>query len=404
MRRARYQRGSLRLIRRKDGGKVWEYRWREVRTDGTRKRRSVIVGSVEEYPSESLAQTAVDSLRLNINQSTQPGAIKDISVEALVNHYREHELPDIFFKEEPERISDEDERKSWSTQDTYDGYLRKWILPRWRSYLLSEVKAVAVEQWLKTLSFENGDPLARGTKAKIRNIMSALYSHAIRWEWATRNPITSVRQSAKRQSTPEVLTVEELVDLLSAIPEPFRTAVFLDGSSGLRVGELLGLKWEDVDFEKDVIHIRRSIVKQRIGPPKTEASEKPIPLNAELAKALRLWKMRTAYNRPDDWVYASVAMNGTQPYWPNSIFRVYIKRAAKEIGLKKRIGWHTFRHTFGTILNANGENPKVIQELLRHATLKVTMDTYVQAVSDEKRNAQTKVVKMLLPGIRRAVI
>ncbi|MBA3355007.1 MAG: hypothetical protein H0U18_03530 [Pyrinomonadaceae bacterium] len=58
----------------------------------------------------------------------------------------------------------------------------------------------------------------------------------------------------------------------------------------------------------------------------------------------------------------------------------------------------------GTILNANGENPKVIQELLRHATLKVTMDTYVQAVSDEKRNAQSKVVKMLLPGIRRAVI
>ena len=71
--------------------------------------------------------------------------------------------------------------------------------------------------------------------------------------------------------------------------------------------------------------------------------------------------------------------------------------------VQEHIGWHMFRHTFGTILNANGENPKVIQELLRHATLKVTMGTYVQAVSDEKRNAQSKVVKMLLPGIRRAV-
>jgi integrase len=79
-------------------------------------------------------------------------------------------------------------------------------------------------------------------------------------------------------------------------------------------------------------------------------------------------------------------------------------RSSKEIGLRKRIGWHTFRHTFGTILNANGENPKVIQELMRHANLKVTMDTYVQAVTDEKREAQNKVVKMLLPGIRRAVI
>ena len=77
---------------------------------------------------------------------------------------------------------------------------------------------------------------------------------------------------------------------------------------------------------------------------------------------------------------------------------------ADKIGLRKHIGWHTFRHTFGTILNANGENPKVIQELMRHANLKVTMDTYVQAVTDEKREAQNKVVKMILPGIRRAVI
>jgi integrase len=75
--------------------------------------------------------------------------------------------------------------------------------------------------------------------------------------------------------------------------------------------------------------------------------------------------------------------------------------SSEEDGLTKRIGWHTFRHTFGTILNANGENPKVIQELLRHANLRVTMDTYVQAMSDEKRKAQSKVVEMIMPGIRK---
>jgi hypothetical protein len=56
--------------------------------------------------------------------------------------------------------------------------------------------------------------------------------------------------------------------------------------------------------KKKVIHVRRSIVKQKIGPPKTEASQKPVPVNPELAKALRLWKMKTIYNRPDDWVLA----------------------------------------------------------------------------------------------------
>lgn len=404
MRRARYQQGSLERIRRKDGSMIWRYRWRETAADGTRKRRATIIGSLDKYPTESSAQAAADSLRLTINHSTPQGVVGDINLETLANHYREHELPDIFFENDPDNACDDELRKSYSTQYNYDRYLSKWILPRWRSYRLSEIKAVEVERWLKTLSLEHGDPLSRGTKAKIRNIMSALYAHAIRWEWTTRNPITSVRQSAKRQTVPEVLTVEEIVKLLNAIPEPFRTAVFLDGTSGLRVGELLGLKWEDVDFKQNVIHIRRSVVKQKIGPPKTEASQKPIPMNREVAKALRVWKMKTNYNRPNDWVYASPVTNGKQPYWPNSIYRVYVKPAAETIGLAKRFGWHTFRHTFGTILNANGVNPKVIQELLRHATLKVTMDTYVQAMSDEKRNAQNEVVEMLLPGIRKAVI
>ena len=228
MRRASYQRGSLRTIRRKDGSTVWEYRWRETQIDGTRRRRATIVGRLEDYPNESLAQTEVDALRLTINHQTPQVLVKNISVETLVNHYREHELPEIFSKKNPDRPPGEEQRKSYATQDVYDGYLRKWILPRWRSYRLTEIKAVDVEKWLKNLCFPNGIPLAKGTKAKVRNIMSALYSHAIRWEWAERNPITSVRQSAKRERTPEVLTIAEVVNLLSAIPEPFRTAVFLD--------------------------------------------------------------------------------------------------------------------------------------------------------------------------------
>ena len=77
---------------------------------------------------------------------------------------------------------------------------------------LTDVKAIEVEKWLKTLCFKKtGVALARGSKAKIRNIMSALFSHAIRWEWADKNPITSVRQSAKRQKAPDVLIPEEIV-------------------------------------------------------------------------------------------------------------------------------------------------------------------------------------------------
>lgn len=84
---------------------------------------------------------------------------------------------------------------------------------------------------------------------EIRNILSGLYSHAIGWEWTDKNPITEVRQSAKRSTIPTVLLVEEIQRLFSCIKEPCRTAVILDAVSGLRVGELLGLKWEDVRFD-----------------------------------------------------------------------------------------------------------------------------------------------------------
>jgi site-specific recombinase XerD len=71
--------------------------------------------------------------------------------------------------------------------------------------------------------------------------------------------------------------------------------------------------------------------------------------------------------------------------------------APSAAGITKRIGWHTFRHTFSTLLKANGEDVKVVQELLRHASYKVTMDTYTQAIGSDKRLAQSRVIQMVLP-------
>jgi len=195
MRRTRYQYGSLRLAERKKG-KVWEFRWRDVQLDGSVRRRNMVIGTRQEYPNESAAQAAVDALRLSINSRTPHQILKAIGVDTLVRHYREHELPDIFHERKPVAGSAQEGQKSYSTQYAYENYLKCWILPRWRSYRLMDVESVEVEACLRAL------PLARGSRAKIRNIMSALFSHAIRWEWAERNPITSVRQSFKRTRTP----------------------------------------------------------------------------------------------------------------------------------------------------------------------------------------------------------
>jgi integrase len=89
--------------------------------------------------------------------------------------------------------------------------------------------------------------------------MSALFTHAMRYEWLDRNPMALVRQSAKRERAPEVLDVKEIQVLLENLGEPYQTMVFLACSTGLRVSELMALKWSDVDFDSLEIRLRRAI-------------------------------------------------------------------------------------------------------------------------------------------------
>ena len=267
MRRTRYQQGNLQLAERKRGPRAWEYRWYESLADGSRKRRSLVVGSVEQYPNEASAKRAVASLLVNINAESPRFSLEAVSVQTLVEHYREKELG-------------KDSNKTFATCETYQGYFRKWILPRWGNYRLKDVKSVAVEEWLRSLDLSNG------SKAKIRNIMHAVFNHAVRWEWHDRNPITHVRQSAKRKSIPTVLTLAEVEELLLYLEEPTHTAVLVDVMTGLRVGELLALKWQDIDFEKFEISVTRSISLQHVGECKTEASRKPVPLDSRLAEVI----------------------------------------------------------------------------------------------------------------------
>ena len=162
----------------------------------------------------------------------------------------------------------------------------------------------------------DGEALANSTKAKIRNLMSVLFNHAIRYEWLEqgKNPIKLVRQSALRQLTPTVLETHEVRRLLSELQSPFRVMVLLDVTTGLRRSELFALKWSDVDFSNLTIQIQRSIFEGIIGNCKTEASRRPVPLSLDVAADLWLWKERTGYSRPDDWIFASQWAKGKKPY------------------------------------------------------------------------------------------
>ena len=92
--------------------------------------------------------------------------------------------------------------------------------------------------------------------------------------------------------------------MLSKLPEPLRAAAELDAFTGLRRGELIGLQWRDIDFDKLVIHVRRSVVMMVEGTPKTEASAKDVPLDSTLAESLKTFRDTSAYNQRTDWVFS----------------------------------------------------------------------------------------------------
>jgi integrase len=373
------QHGSLALVSRKEGPAVWQFRWSEKDLRGARFQRKRVIGTVERYPDEAAARAATAILLAEANSGKARISSGSITVAQLCDHFEQREL------------TKENTWRSYSTKKTYQAYLTRWVLPHWRHYELAEVRTIQVESWLRRL------PLAKSSCAKIRNLMSVLFNHACRYELFDRNPIYLVRQSAKRRRVPTVLIPAEIKVLVDNLAVRERTLVLLAVSTGLRQSELFGLKWGDIDLVQGTMNVTRSIVYGVVGPCKTESSQKPVPVHPLLAEALSGWRKQCAFTKPDDWVFASKRCRGRRPYWGQSILRKYIRPVGQRVGIQKCIGWHTFRHTYSTLLRSVGTEFKVMQELLRHSTLRSTLDVYTQAITPAKHAAQAAVLSLVFP-------
>ena len=246
-------------MKRKSQPDAWVFRY-YAEEGGRRTYKKKIVGTVLEFPKRKDAEKAVIQLRVDVNEGA---AFAPMNLEQLAAHYQRVELP----------------LKAYSTAEGYKSYLALHVVPKWGKHSLSAIKSVEVESWLRNFKKINGQPASPGTKTKIRNLMSALFSHAIRYGWASTNPITAVRTSAKRVRTPDILSPEEFQALLLELSQRERVMVMLDGSTGLRRGELIALRWRDIDFELMQANVTHSVWHNVEGDTKTEASRKPVPLH-----------------------------------------------------------------------------------------------------------------------------
>lgn len=374
--RARYQFGYLRQKPRKRGPHVWVWERNATGPDGQRKRETVIVGSVEQYPTESMAWRGVESFRLAASaQHDNTG----VSFGALIDRYIREKLPDRH-----------------STASKYRSWILNHVRPKWGDVPITKIKPLLVEEWLISLE------LAPKSKGHLRSIMHILFNWAMKWELIEldrMNPISLVRVegSSKRLKRPKVLTPDEFRLLLNHLEEPIGTMCIVAACLGLRASELVGLQWGDFDWRNHQVHIQRGFVIGYIDDVKTENSNRSLPVHSALAKLLLDYKDQTGPQAKNtDWLFPSPYGTG-RPRWPWTIQSRILLPAGIRAGLG-RIGWHTFRHSYSTLLRGFGVDVKVQQELLRHADIRTTMNIYTQAVPDALRDANSKVVEMVLPN------
>jgi len=356
----RFQQGQL-WLRKGALSKTWYLRYR----DAGGKRACEVLGSIAELPTKGAARAKAAEFLAPLNGGRRQ--IGPVTVAELIARYRTEELP-----------------VRRSTRAAYASLLARWIEPQWGALKLSEVKATDVEAWLK------GIALSTKTRANIRQLFHVLFECARRWELSTENPISLVRQSAKRSRALAKLSVAQYQALVATMIEPYRTIVLIAGCLGLRIGEIVGLQWGDVDWDAATLHVQRDIYQGHVDAVKSGNSDRLLPLPSVVLESLRTW--RGAANYQADCEYMFAQDNG-KPMWADTLRETVLHPVAESLGIGK-IGWHAFRHLFASVLQVVGAENITAQELLGHADFATTAQ-YMHAFDDRKRAATDSVAELL---------
>ena len=385
----RYNRGMLRKEKRAHG-MVWTFRWSET-VNGRRHQPKEVIGTTKQFPTDAAASREADRLRCRLNENKQLLSLKPMTFGELINHYLDHELP----------------RLSKSARTGNRSYIKNWIEPAWFGHPAGSMRTMQIQAWL------DGIVRPDGTKLKIKNILSAIFSHGVRWELVERNPVcgqggspghrgasTGVRQSNRISITRVVLPPEVVRQTLTQLALREATMALVDAVTALRASELIALRWKNVGWDTGILQSEFAWVEGELK--ETKSRSNALPLTQSILKVLRLWREHTPYQSDEDWIFASPHYHGKTPYTYQILFRRHIRPVIERVsGLKSSkqapIGWHTLRRSLATLLISNGENVKVTQSQLRHTTPKITLELYAQAVSADQHKAHKKVVRMVLP-------
>ena len=379
MARRRYQTGCV--FKRGKRRKVWVARWREdvLCEDGKVGRilRSVVLGSVADLPTRKDAQVRLDEELRAVNQGTVRPESSMLFGTFAEEQWKTLVLPTL----------------KLSTQHGYKTVLAKHLLPYWRDWRLRDIGRQDVQQWVADRFRQK---LGWQTVRNSWTLLSGILETAVEYGYLSMNPARGVKFPEKElKEAPVLFTAEDFVKLLEQLDEPYRTMARLIALTGLRIGELLAVRWRCLDLEIGTLSVRESVYEGKFQSPKTRKSRRTMPLGPQIIVWLREHRLRAKRTESDDLVFGN---RKGQPLRESKLLRNVLQPAAERAGLG-RVTWHQFRHIHSSLLNDLRVPVKIAQEQLGHSSISTTLNIYPHVVDASHRKAIEALERELFPTV-----
>lgn len=290
-------------------------------------------------------------------------------------------------------------------QNTLEGYqfiVTNHVTPAVGTLKLSKLQATQIQAMINNIRDNGGSPrLAEFSFAVLR----AAIRQALKEELIYRDPTLAVSLPKKVKKEIVPLTDEQWTALLETAAKPtyifWYAALLLEWGTGIRRGELVGLRWSDIDFKRQTIFICRAAITTKEGPkisePKSQKSRRTIPIPSTVLAELKKHKIRQAAKRlkataweDNDLVFPTRFGTVQDPCVVTRRF----SRLVKAAGIP-HISFHDLRHDHASRLFAQGEHPRDVQDRLGHSSITLTMDTYTHAMPGRQDNIANRLEKNL---------
>lgn len=355
--------GEGSISKRKDGR--WMARFYVTLPDGERKRRHIVLKDKNEVLRKMKEELAQAEKGITMAEGKRT-----------VAEWIEYWLSEI----DIDKVKD-------STHTLHTRLLYKHVIPEIGDILLTELRPEHIRTMLKNWS-KNGV----GTRSQqiARNSFSACIQDAMKLEYVYRNVVRLVDIPKHETKPKEIWTVEEMHRFLKSVKDHMYYGVLLVLCTyGVRRGEAFGLRWQDIDFDKGLIHIRNALYfdgnEMKLGSLKTTASARDLPMTPEIKEMLYKNFIKRGMPTNDDFVFISSI---GKPIDGRSFLKTFQWLSVKA-GIKP-ISVHAIRHSVATALKESGVSPKDAQTILGHKSITTTLQVYTHTSEEERANAIEK--------------